>query len=310
MGLRRPLAALLSFAAVAASGSDSVPLREARWIAPQARLEQLSTVDAPCIAEPTPDILYGYVAFEDPLLLGGQAARAGLSCASCHRGGRGNPAFVFPGISGDPGTADVTSSLFSRHRGDGTSNPRPIPNLTLTPPKVSHQEPGELENFIRGQIVEEFDGAEPPPQIVSSMAKFIRALDPAACKPARARSFMFDFARYAMAMELAENALRRGDRDVALAMLRAARSRLGLIAERYPQDPASPPQKALGDADAFGATMIDGIRKGDEAAFIADAIKVWVANAIAWSAPLQLAEAKSLYDPDRLAAALNATRTP
>ncbi|MGF7473737.1 hypothetical protein WFJ45_23635, partial [Salmonella enterica subsp. enterica serovar Minnesota] len=69
----------------------------------------------------------GRAAFNSPLLLGGQAARAGLSCASCHRNGRGNPDFHFPGISGAPGTADVTASLLSSHRGDGQFNPKPIP---------------------------------------------------------------------------------------------------------------------------------------------------------------------------------------
>ena len=67
-----------------------------------------------CLTEPNlPAVQRGALLFESPTLLGGQAAKAGLSCAACHRNGRGNPVFVFPGISGPPGTADVTHGLFS-----------------------------------------------------------------------------------------------------------------------------------------------------------------------------------------------------
>nr|QQZ49991.1 hypothetical protein JKL49_25640 [Phenylobacterium glaciei] len=61
---------------------------------------------------------------------GGQAARAGVACETCHRSGRSNPDFLFPGVSGPPGSADVTSSLFSSHRGDGIDDPVPIPDLS------------------------------------------------------------------------------------------------------------------------------------------------------------------------------------
>src|SRR5687768_90851 len=71
---------------------------------------------------------------------------------------RGNPDFLFPGLSGAVGTADVTSSIMSSHRGDGTINPKPIPDLAGPPAEriVSRAaESRALESFIRGLIVEE-----------------------------------------------------------------------------------------------------------------------------------------------------------
>ena len=45
--------------------------------------------------------------FRTPELLGGQAARVGLSCDACHINGRNNPTFYIDGVSGLPGTVDV-----------------------------------------------------------------------------------------------------------------------------------------------------------------------------------------------------------
>ena len=128
---------VLIFAAaglLAAAAPADPPIRAERWLAPAARLTALTREPAECLARPgsvsaAKSIAIGRTAFRAPLLLGGQAARAGLSCSSCHRNGRGNPDFLFPGISGAPGTADVTASLLSSHRGDGIFNPRPIPDL-------------------------------------------------------------------------------------------------------------------------------------------------------------------------------------
>jgi hypothetical protein len=123
-----PLALLLG----AAADGPGVPIREARWLAPGAVYQGLTREPSECFARPTDPAErrraeIGRAAFRTPLLLGGQAARAGLSCASCHRNGRGNPDFLFPGLSGPPGTADITASLMSSHRGDGRFNPKPIP---------------------------------------------------------------------------------------------------------------------------------------------------------------------------------------
>jgi hypothetical protein len=308
LGVRRPLAAFLSFGLIAATGGDSVPIRDARWITPEARLEQLTTYVPPCSGRAKANPLYGAVAFHDPLLLGGQAARAGISCASCHRGGRGNTAFVFPGISGAPGTADVTSSIFSSHRGDFIVNPVAIPDLTFDQPKISRTEPGVLEAFIKGQIVEEFDGAEPPAELVASMAAFIRGLDPTKCEQVEQLRVEHDFGAYALAIGASRIAMAEGDRDTAIAMLRAARSRLGTIAERYPGDTAA--QSFLNIASTKIATHQQQLRDGASLDTVsAELLKHWSVIGT-WASPLLDTAQGSLYNRERLAAALSATRTP
>src|SRR5829696_3684319 len=154
------IAAALPLLLAAAGDVPELPIKEARWLAPSRLVEGLTTQPAECFQPPKAPVertsaAIGRVAFRAPLLLGGQGARAGLSCASCHRNGRGNPHFTFPSLSGHPGTADVTSSLMSTTRGDSTFNPKPIPDLAAASFQVSRDaDKAELKNFIRGLIVE------------------------------------------------------------------------------------------------------------------------------------------------------------
>ena len=165
-------------------------LQAARWLPAERRVHALSYEPSECLSN-SPDkktaraVAIGRAAFRTPLLLGGQAARAGLSCNSCHRNGRGNPDFMFTGLSGAPGTADVTSSLMSSHRGDGLVNPTIIPDLSGPEKsrKISHEHNEKtLEKFIRGLIVGEFDGPEPSKMTIDGLATYIRMLSPSACK--------------------------------------------------------------------------------------------------------------------------------
>jgi hypothetical protein len=135
-GLARGFACL-AIAAVGCSAiamaSTDAPLRAMRWLAPGAdKVGAMTTRPAECLSMPRgADAAYavevGRAAFRTPLLLGGQAARAGVSCETCHKGAHTIVDFDFPGVSGAPGTADVTDSLFSSHRGDGIDNPKPSP---------------------------------------------------------------------------------------------------------------------------------------------------------------------------------------
>jgi hypothetical protein len=307
MGRRRALAALLIAAAsLGANAPGELPLREARWIAPEARFEQLSTYPWPCFDNWTENLLYGAIAFRDPLLLGGQAARSGLNCGSCHRGGRGNSAFTFPGVSGMPGTADITASLFSSHRGDGVFNPVRIPDLTNDAPKVSRTAPGALEAFIRGLIVEEFDGAEPSPRIVSGLAEAIRALDSQQCSAKPVPALEADLASFVWAVAATETALDVEDGETAIAMLRGARSALGLIAERYPSALAA----SLDGPDAELARMQQALRDGESIVQVRTSLAAFGKSSDIWTKPLYRARSRSLYNPKRLKAALSAARTP
>ena len=299
--------ALIGSAALAADAAPP-PLRAMRWVPPDADpLRAFATTPAECLRRPGgPDaalaVEVGRAAFRTPVLLGGQAARAGLSCESCHRAGRDNSDFQFPGASGAPGTADVTLSLFSSHRGNGVHDPKPIPDLSGPRDKLKVA-PEDLAPFIRGLIVEEFDGHEPPPAVLEGLAAYVRALDPAACpRPARvalsASGLIADAAR---ALAAARAELARGDRPTAILMIAAARARLGLIDERYAG--LAPERARLRAADAGLSSLQAALRQArpDAVAGLARA----AAGLPALEAALKPRHARSLFNPARLSYAHN-----
>ena len=226
-----------------AADQPRLPIKEARWLKSPDVVADLTTLPVECLDWPDApgqreSVAIGRAAFRSPLLLGGQAARAGLSCSSCHRNGRTNPHFHFPGISGAPGTADVTASIMSEHRGDGIFNPKPIPDLAGDPAKLKiSRDPrkDDLKKFIHGLIVEEFDGPEPPPAVMDGVAAYVRSLSPAACPRGGDTQITFDDAIFEVdtAVELAERALVRGDAPTARVLIASARSGLGRIDERF-----------------------------------------------------------------------------
>jgi hypothetical protein len=297
----------------AAMAMAPLPIRSARWIARGAdKARLLSEKPSECLAIPqTPDLAYqveiGRAAFNTPLLLGGQASRAGLQCESCHRGGRTNPAFFFPHVSGRPGTADVTTSVFSSHRGDGIDNPKPIPNLSGPRDllKVS-RDPNkpDLRIFIRGLVTQEFDGAEPPPAVLDGLAAYVRSLKPEACPPnpaapIRVQSVIADATR---AIHAGEAAIARKDAATAILMVASARSQLGLVYERY-QSPALSAERALlRAADLDLAAIQNNLRAGN--AMAAMRLALWPGEAALLTKKLQASEDKSLFDPAKLAAAI------
>ena len=296
--------ALLGGAALA-QGAPA-PLRAMLWAPRDADpVRAFATAPAECLRPPADPaqllrVEVGRAAFGSPLVLGGQAARAGLSCESCHRGGRDNPDFQFPGVSGAPGTADVTHSLFSTHRGNGVHDPKAIPDLA-GPRAALKVKPAELEGFIRGLVVEEFDGAEPPPAVLQGLAAYVAALEPAAC-PAQSRTFvtaaslLADARRAVMA---ADRLLAQGDRAAADSMIAAARARLGLIDERFAGQPKARVQ--LQDADRRLSLARETARR-DPAAARAQ-LAEWLRQADRLQAALTTHESASLFDPARLDAA-------
>ena len=239
-GRTRLLIASLALLLVGSAEADQVPIRDARWLQTRDLAADLTHQPEECLALPSDpakrqSVEIGRIAFRAPLLLGGQAARAGMSCSTCHRNGRTNPDFHFPGLSGAPGTADVTSSIMSEHRGDDIFNPRPIPDLGGDPAKLKQKGTPKLRAFIHGLITQEFDGHEPPPRVLDGLVDYVNSISPAACKgdastPVALDSMLKDVDT---AVRLAEETLSGGDVPTALVMLRAARSTLGSIDERF-----------------------------------------------------------------------------
>jgi hypothetical protein len=246
-------AALVCFAASALAKTPA-GLRELGWLADEGRLEALTREPAfdrealfiaasasPLAAQyPTAEALradleVGEALFKTPLLLGGQAAKAGISCHSCHVNGRGNPHFRFPAISGAAGTADTTHSFFSETLGNGVFDPVPIPDLTR-PGKVSHDPvSGALEAFILTIVVKEFSGNTPVPGVIAPLATYVRALQlrgSGAADSDQPRRAARDLADAAMMMKQARRQWGSGNGALAELLLAGARDRLAAIHAR------------------------------------------------------------------------------
>ena len=307
------LAAGLLFAGLAGAGAlaarGETAIRAMQWVAPSADpARALGSSPTECLKRPAdPEAAHrvevGRAAFRTPLVLGGQAGRAGISCETCHRAGRSNPDFLFPGVSGAPGTADVTSSLFSTHRGNGIDDPKPIPDLAgpKSALKIS-QARGDrkLEPFIHGLITEEFDGPEPSPAVLDSLAAYVRALDPAACPAAPRRplgvAMLMDDVR--RALRAGQTEIARGDPATASVMIAAARSGLGGIDERFDTPALAASRRALRAADRQLADAQAGLRahRPDVTAALAG----WLARSHPLETRLIGQAPRSLFDPGRL----------
>ena len=308
---RPALASALAAGVVLALGGavtgSLFPLRDLRWTDRAAWIEAATSQPRECLALPTAPadraaVEVGRAAFRTPLVLGGQAARLGLGCESCHSNGRRNAAFRFEGLSGAPGTADVTSSMMSTHRGNGVFDPKPIPDLAA-PGKISRSpEDPALRAFIRGLITEEFDGREPPPAVLDGLVAYVRAIDAGHCasddpEPLTAAAWIEDANR---AMAAARERWQAHDTDGSVVMLGAARHALGRLDERYAhlaQDRAS-----LAGADRSIAQVREAVATGHgqpERLMV-----TWLAQAEQWQARLRRDEPQSLFDRSRLARAI------
>ena len=101
-----------------------------QWVHQSAnKIEVLTSEPAECLSKDMwldqhRSLILGRAAFRSPYLLGGQAARRGMSCQACHTNGHINAHFYIEGLSQDPGTADVTNFHFSTTLGDDVFNPK------------------------------------------------------------------------------------------------------------------------------------------------------------------------------------------
>lgn len=293
---------LITTAAVllcAAATPAGLPLREARWLASPDIAADLTHQPAECRSRYPDRALQlsaeiGRIAFRAPLLLGGQAARAGLSCSSCHRDGRTNVHFHFPGISGDPGTADVTASLMSSHRGDDIFNPKPIPDLAGDPAKLKvSRDPrkDDLRNFIHGLVTQEFDGPEPPPAVLDGVVAYVRSLSAANCRGPQTVAVRLEpmLDDVETAVRLAEEEYATGDQQSARVMLAAARSQLGAIDERFDLPGGKDNRTLLRQADS----ELKSIELADPAS--RSMFHEWQAKWPARARQLRIAEPQSLF---------------
>lgn len=239
----------------------------------------------------------GRLAFESPALLGGRASRMGLSCSSCHLNGRDNPDFFIAGVSGAAGTADVTLSLFSKVRGDGTVNPVAIPDIATRERQLADRSGAAFREKVRGLIVEEFDGEAPPAAVFEAVLAYLRGLDITACADPAARVAVRvadDLAAARASLRHAEDFAASGDRASAILMARVTRARLERIHERYA---GLPGRDSVVAASREIETWIERVRTGEVAGSITGSLGEIGPR-------LEAAEAASLYAPGPLRTAL------
>ncbi|HVZ99292.1 MAG TPA: hypothetical protein VG841_03135 [Caulobacterales bacterium] len=228
------------FFLLALNAGDAPLLRAAAWTQAGPELAHALTHAPPECYRPAREDAQrareeiGRALFRSPVLLGGPAAREALSCESCHANGRANAHFFLQALTDRPGAADVTSEWSSRTRGDGVMNPRPIPDLAGVAGKASFgfEHVASLDAFVRGVIVEEFQGQAPPDQAFASLIAYLRALDASACPSGGETAITLSGQSEDVLRAVA--ALGDADAPTQRPLRLAARAAIARIAERLP----------------------------------------------------------------------------
>jgi hypothetical protein len=226
--------------------ADPSEIADIKWIHGDADLiAELTVIRAECAMatsdpERTHAVRLGRVAFRSPALLGGLAARVGMSCNSCHPNGHANNAFFVVGVSGKPGTADVTGSVFSTVRDDHIFNPVPIPSLldsSARPSFGSVAPVADLPTFLNAAIVDEFQGQPPSASIAEALLAYVTSLQSSACRaPASIPvSFESDAQELHETLDLILASLDRDDPRTARFVLLSLRAALGRVYHRFPE---------------------------------------------------------------------------
>lgn len=296
-------AAISLTCAAVAHAADRPLIQAMAWLDPAQHFIALTTEPEREALAQDAQMLAGEALFHTPTLLGGQAAKAGLSCASCHENGRDNPAFQFPSVSGEPGTADVTSSFFSSHRGNAIFDPVKIPDLTV-PGKISRAtDSNELEKFIRDLIVEEFNGQEPTPAVLAALAHYVRSLSAAPASSRVALTVESQLIAVDQAVLAAKEAQQKGHLKLSHLLLASARHRLGLIHERYAGKRLNKERDALVSSSRQLGTLRDTKNSAD----FNQALRQWENGYPKTRKLVADKQHLSLYDPEMLKAALKKT---
>lgn len=285
-----------------AATSATQLLRAQAWTAPgDALAHDLTHAPGECLAARNADIEIGRALFRSPGLLGGPAGRAGLSCEACHSSGRINARFLLPELTNRVGAVDVTSEWASKVRGDAVMNPVDIPDLVGVSRRAALGQARDpsLEHFVRGVIVEEFQGAAPPEQAFAGLLAYLRALQSGACPQAETR---VSLAAAADDVRRALAAARSADAPTASLLLLAGQDAIGRIVERLPRAGFARDRRRLeGLARELGAMRgADELHRAMEAA-----LPAWRARFDASLARLARRERRTYFNETNLRRALD-----
>lgn len=253
----------------AAAPAATIVLREQAWM-PGAEARAFLEEPAECLASRERSVETGRALFRSPVLLGGPAARAGLSCNACHSGGRRNAQFLLTELTDRAGAADVTSEWASKVRGDGITNPIDIPDLAGVTQRAAfgHLRDPSLEHFVHGVMVEEFQGEEPSAEVMASVIAYMRALDQGECARGMAAVTL------ASAAEDVRRAIAAADgasAETSRLVLLAAQDAMGRIVERLPARRFARERRAFESL----SRELGAMRNGDVAANMETALPGW-----------------------------------
>lgn len=181
---------------------------------------------------------YGRLAFRSPMILGGTARKAGLSCQTCHPNGHANTDFFIPGLSDAHGRIDITHAFWNIRGENHRDDPQTIPTLrgVKTKERFGHDgRSSSLRDFTRRVIVTEFAGAEPDPILLDALVAYMETLPPVTPRdrPVRLEGDLADIGRHlgTLAVPLAEEDAGLSDRVATM-----IRGQLGFIYERLDGD--------------------------------------------------------------------------
>ena len=125
-------------------------------------------------------VAFGDTLFDSPEIFGEPARSLGLACSTCHNRSDINQRFFIPGISHQPGSADVDGSFFNPRFNDHRSDSLDIPSLRglrFTAPYGRDGRFASLRDFTRNVIVNEFAGPEPDPLLLDALVTYMLEFD-------------------------------------------------------------------------------------------------------------------------------------
>ena len=127
-----------------------------------------------------PLIAYGDMLFDSAEIFGGPASDLGVACSTCHNRSDINQRFFIPGVSHQPGAADVDGAFFNPMFNDRRDDPIDIPSLRglrFTGPYGRDGRFASLRDFTRNVIVNEFAGEEPTPFMLDALVAYMTEFD-------------------------------------------------------------------------------------------------------------------------------------
>jgi cytochrome c peroxidase len=125
-------------------------------------------------------ISYGDSLFDNPEILGPVGKALGVACSTCHNKGDINQQFFIPGVSHQPGAANVSGGFFNPHFNDHKQGSLDIPSLRgirFTAPFGRDGRFPSLREFTRNVIVNEFGSEEPTPYMLDAMVAYLFEFD-------------------------------------------------------------------------------------------------------------------------------------